>query len=263
MKSKYTKYILLIVFLVVIALIYTGRFVEGFEAPPVTHTVPEALKLDDIPILKDVWIINLDKSKERWNAMVDEAKALDPLPVNRWSATDGRLMKEQDYIDEKIPIIIRPQFALDSKQEQRKGEIGCYLSHKKLIEFLGKKKVDDDIGHLILEDDVEIDKGTLNSWIKVADKLNKDWDMFFFGIHDPVLGEVKDGIAKVKSIQSMHAYMIKQKSIPKILDVIKIMYDPIDEIIRWNTDKLNLYAIQPFVIAQKKNYKSDIKGVVT
>ena len=64
MKSKYTKYILLIVFLVVIALIYTGRFVEGFEAPPVTHTVPEALKLDDIPILKDVWIINLDKSKE-------------------------------------------------------------------------------------------------------------------------------------------------------------------------------------------------------
>jgi hypothetical protein len=29
-------------------------------------------------------------------------------------------MKEQDYIDEKIPIIIRPQSALDSKQEHRK-----------------------------------------------------------------------------------------------------------------------------------------------
>ena len=41
------------------------------------------------------------------------------------------------------------------------------------------------------------------------------------------------------------------------------MYDPIDEIIRWNSDKLNLYAIQPFVITQKKGYKSDIKGVIT
>jgi len=240
---------------------YAYPYVEGFEAP--TPVVSPLKKLADIPVIKDVWIINLDKSKERWNTMVDEAKVLDPLPVNRWAAIDGRAMKEQDFIDEKIPIIIRPESALASKQERRKGEIGCYLSHKKLMEFLGKQKVDDDAGHLILEDDVEIDKATLDKWISVADKLNKDWDIFFFGIHDPVLGEVKDGIAKVTSIQSMHAYMVRQKSIPKILDAIKIMYDPIDEIIRWNSNVLNLYALQPFTIAQKKNYMSDIQGKVT
>ena len=98
---------------------------------------------------------------------------------------------------------------------------------------------------------------------QVISKLDKDWDIFFFGIHDPVLGEVKDGIAKVKSIQSLHAYMVKHKSIPKILEVIKIMYDPIDEIIRWNSDKLNLYALQPFTIHQRKNYMSNIHGKVT
>jgi len=231
---------------------------EGFEPPP--PVVKPQKKLEDIPIIKDVWIINLDKSKERWNTMLDQVKVLDPLPVNRWSATDGRALKEQDYIDEKIPIIIRPEFTLASKQERRKGEIGCYLSHKKLMEFLGKKKFEDDDGHLILEDDVEIDKDTLEKWVNVSSKLNKDWDIFFFGIHDPVLKDPVDGISKVTSIQSLHSYMIHHKSIPKILELIKIMYDPIDEIIRWNSDKLNLYAIQPFTINQRKNYPSDIRG---
>jgi hypothetical protein len=252
-------FVLLILALVYIN--YKANISEGFEAPP--SKTPVAKELKDIPIIKDVWIINLDKSKERWNDMLEQVKVLDPLPVNRWSATDGRSMKEQDLIDEKIPIIIRPQFALESKQERRKGEIGCYLSHKKLLEFLGAQKADDDAGHIILEDDVEIDTDTLDKWIKVADKLNKDWDIFFFGIHDPVLEKAENGIAKVTSIQSLHAYMVRQKSIPKILDIIKIMYDPIDEIIRWNSNKLNLYAIDPFVIKQRKNYLSDIQGTVT
>jgi GR25 family glycosyltransferase involved in LPS biosynthesis len=249
--------------LFILALLYLKyqMTLEGFEAPPAKPTTLK--QIDDIPIIKDVWIINLDKSKDRWNDILEQVKVLDPLPVNRWSATDGRAMKEQDFIDEKIPIIIRPQFTLESKQERRKGEIGCYLSHKKLLEHLLEQKADDDAGHLILEDDVEIEKDTLDKWIKVADKLDKDWDIFFFGIHDPVLQEAKNGIAKVTSIQSLHAYMVRQKSIPKILDLIKIMYDPIDEIIRWNSDKLNLYAIKPFVINQRKNYMSDIQGKVT
>jgi GR25 family glycosyltransferase involved in LPS biosynthesis len=251
----------LILFIIALLYLYQQNLFEGFEAPPAKPVTPK--KLDDIPVIKNVWIINLDKSKERWNDMLDQVKVLDPLPVNRWSATDGRSMKEQDFIDEKIPIIIRPQFALESKQERRKGEIGCYLSHKKLLEHLSKQKAEDDDGHLILEDDVEIEKDTLDKWIKVAENLDKDWDIFFFGIHDPVLEEAKNGIAKVTSIQSMRSYMVRQKSIPKILELIKIMYDPIDEIIRWNSDKLNLYAIVPFVIKQRKNYISDIQGKVT
>jgi len=249
---------------ILVALFFCSKrlLMEGFEPPP--PVVKAQVKLEDIPIIKDVWIINLDKSKERWNTMLDEVKVLDPLPVNRWSATDGRALKEQDYVNEKIPIIIRPESTLASKQERRKGEIGCYLSHKKLIEFLGKKKGEDDDGHLILEDDVEIDKDTLQKWIDVSSKLNKDWDIFFFGIHDPVLKDPVDGISKVTSIQSTHSYMIRHKSIPKFLEIIKIMYDPIDEIIRWNSDKLNLYAIQPFTINQRKNYPSDINsGVAT
>ena len=257
-KRNYQIYIIIGVCILLALFFCSKPLIEGFEPPP--PVVKPQLKLENIPIIKDVWIINLDKSKERWNTMLEQVKVLDPLPVNRWSATDGRALKEQDYIDEKIPIIIRPQFTLASKQERRKGEIGCYLSHKKLIEFLGKKNVEDDDGHLILEDDVEIDKDTLEKWVNVSSKLDKDWDIFFFGIHDPVLKDPVDGISKVTSIQSLHSYMIRHKSIPKILELIKIMYDPIDEIIRWNSDKLNLYAIQPFTINQRKNYPSDIRG---
>ena len=195
--------------------------------------------------------------------MIEETKNLGPLPINRWSATDGRTMTKQDFIDEKIPIIIRPEDALEEKRERRKGEIGCYLSHKKLMEYLGKQKMSDASGHLILEDDVTIDRDTLTHWKEAAEKLDKNWDIFFFGIHDPVLGDVKNGIAPVKSIQSLHAYMVRHGSIPKILDIIKIMYDPIDEIIRWNADKLKLYAIQPFMIKQRTNFHSDIQGKPT
>lgn len=240
---------------------------EGFEDAkdaPTKEAPASATPAAEIPILKDVWIINLDKSKERWNLMMEEVKVLDPLPVNRWGGTDGRKMTEQEMIDEKIPIIIRPQNTVDFRQERRKGEIGCYLSHKKLLENLKEmKKVSDDAGHLILEDDVTIDKDTLDKWREVAPKLDKDWDIFFFGIHDPQLEEPKDGISRVKSIQSLHAYMVRHASIPKILDVIKIMYDPIDEMIRWNSDKLRLYAIQPFKIHQRSNFHSDIQNKVT
>ena len=260
---------------VALYVLYSSRLREGFEQPPdpdakkpvdeapAEKGKPAEKAPDPVPIIKDVWVINLDKSKDRWNGMVEQTRMLDPLPINRWSATDGRALSEQDFIDEKIPIIIRPQKSVEALKERRKGEIGCYLSHKKLIEFLGKQKVSDLSGHLILEDDVLIDKDTLDKWREAAPNLNSDWDICFFGIHNPVLGDVSGGIAPVKSIQSMHAYMVKHSSIPKILDIIKIMYDPIDEILRWNSDKLKMYALQPFKIKQRENFLSDIQGFVT
>jgi hypothetical protein len=159
MAKKYIFFVYIIILLVVIGLL-SYKVKENFENPP-DPAPPKPLKMADIPVIKDVWIINLDKSKERWKNMLDELTSLDPLPVNRWSATDGRAMKEQDYIDEKIPIIVRPEFTLKDKQERRKGEIGCYLSHKKLLENLEKQTVDDDAGRLILEDDVDIENDVI------------------------------------------------------------------------------------------------------
>ena len=236
---------------------------EGFEEPKKEEDVKK-IQQAEIPIIKDVWVINLDKSKDRWNLMMEQTKNLDPLPVNRWPATDGRALSEQEMIEEKIPIIVRPQNSVEYRQERRKGEIGCYLSHKKLMQHLAEdKKVADASGHLILEDDVTIDKDTLDKWKEVAGGLDKEWDIFFFGIHDPVLEEPKNGISRVKSIQSLHSYMVRHGSLKKILEVIDIMYDPIDEILRWNSDKLKLYAIQPFKIHQRKNFHSDIQNKVT
>jgi GR25 family glycosyltransferase involved in LPS biosynthesis len=241
--------IIIIVLIGVFLWILFNPIKEGFE--------------DVLPIIKDCWVINLDRSVERWKTMQTETKVLAPIPVSRWSATDGRLLTEDDYVFEKIPILMRPENASEERRDRRNGEIGCYLSHKKLMEHLQTQDVDGDAGHLILEDDVVIDPGTLKAWKDVAHNLNADWDIFFFGIFDPEMKDERGGIAKVTSIQSLHAYMVKHSSLPKILETIKIMYDPIDEIIRWNSDKLNLYAIQPFTIKQRENYYSDIREEVT
>lgn len=228
------------------------RVSEGFQ------DVAE-LTEDTIPILSDVWVINLDSSKGRWDTMKQETAILSPIPVNRWPGVNGRALTEEDMEREKIPYFIRPSFALEERQERRKGEIGCYLAHKRLLEHLATLKVDGKAGHLILEDDVRIDSDILEAWKKVSKTLNPNWDIFFFGINNPTFEGDKGDIMKVKKIQSTHAYMVKHESLPKILDMLKIMYDPVDEMIGWNSDKLNLYAMQPFKIFQREDVKSDIK----
>jgi GR25 family glycosyltransferase involved in LPS biosynthesis len=217
-----------------------------------------SIYLNHIPVINDVWVINLDRSTGRWKDMVKETQKLRSLKVNRWSAIDGRAMTDDDFRLEKLPLAIRPNVVVAEKQKRRRGEIGCYLSHMKLLKHLAQERVADSHAHLILEDDVLIDRETMAHWNRVKHHLHRDWDMFFLGIHKPVLENSRHGIARVRSINSTHAYMVRHGSIPKILDVMRFMYDPVDEMYASNSDRLNMYAIQPFVIYQKPEVASDI-----
>ena len=211
------------------------------------------------PYLKDAYVINLDTSKDRWNDVQSELEKLD-VNVRRWSATNGKLMSDDDYLNMGIPKLLIPSRARENLQKKRKGEIGCYLSHKNLIEHLGKEFCLPNSGHLILEDDIIIDPECSKSLSDAFLDLPSDWDILFLGIipEGAKMDSPRGRIAKVHQLWGTHAYIVRHGSIPKINREIKFMFDPIDEML-WQVN-LNLYAVQPFSIHQRGDIVSDING---
>ena len=209
---------------------------ESFTSPPIG--------------IEDAWYINLDRSADRRESIEKETEKLG-IPINRWPAVDGSKLTDEDYSKLNIPAWSRPSFALESKQKGRKGEIGCYLSHKTLIEYLGSLPVQENTGHLILEDDIKIDDDIVTAWNNAVKSVDPDWDIIFIGLAGNKVNDVKNGIGKPSWITGTHAYVVKHSSIPKIYESIKIMYDPIDEVFGRNPNKLKIYALDPSKIHQR------------
>ena len=204
------------------------------------------VKRKKIPIIHDVHIINLDKSKDRWSSMKTQLKKLEPLPSTRWSATDGRKLSEEQMLELGIPASMlpsSPNVSTDLK-ERRQGEIGCYLSHKRLLEYLNTLDVHPDAGHLILEDDAVIDDDFLSTWNEKVNYLPKKWGLFYFGTGGNLrLGKSNHGIAKLVSCWGTHGYMVKHSMIPEILDHIRTMYEAIDIMLQDKYKDFNAYAL--------------------
>jgi GR25 family glycosyltransferase involved in LPS biosynthesis len=198
---------LFLIFIIFISLYYKSN-IETFTIPPIG--------------IHDAWYINLDRSKKRREFIEKEASKLG-IPVNRWAAIDGSKLTDDDYTKYNIPFWSRPSFALESKQKLRKGEIGCYLSHKLLIEHLGTLNTEGHLGHLILEDDIKIDDDMITAWNTAITNVDPNWDMIFIGLGDNKINDIKNGIGKPAWITGTYAYVIKHSSIKKIYESIKVI----------------------------------------
>lgn len=213
------------------------------------------------PELADIWVINLDKSSDRWTEMRRQFSLCSDLPpVHRWSATDGRALGPADFEHLKIPWFMRPEAASELRKKRRAGEIGCYLSHRRVLEHLATQPAKPWEFHLILEDDVILSSNFLATFQVV--EIPADCDILFLGINNPKLGAEKDGIARVHRIASLHAYAVRHSSIPTILETLRYMFDPVDEMIAWDAERLGLYAALPFTVFQKGDAFSEIQGEV-
>jgi len=209
--------------------------------------------------LKDVSVINLDASKDRWTALQPQLQVI-PYPIHRFSAIDGRAMEEKEYDALGIPILIRPSMAREDLQKKRKGEIGCYLSHRTLIQQLGRQWTLPNAGHLILEDDVIIDRNCMEVLNRAFWSLPADWDILLLGIGESKV-EPQGLVSKVHRFWGTYAYMVRHGSVPKISRAIETMFDPIDEML-WQKG-LNIYALQPPVIHFRLEAFSEIQQKVT
>lgn len=210
------------------------------------------------PFLSDISVINLDSSKDRWNQIQKELEAL-PYSVKRFSAIDGRKMDEKAYAEQGIPYVLWPSTADDKHKKARPGEIGCYLSHKTLLKQLGSKWALPNAGHLVLEDDITIDKDAMPRITKALSAVPSDWDILCLSVSahldvDPPI----NGIAKVKKFHGTYAMIIRHGSIPKISDAIRIMFSPID-VMLYMCEKLSVYVVEPEIVHFRKDVVSVIR----
>jgi GR25 family glycosyltransferase involved in LPS biosynthesis len=207
------------------------------------------------PILgiKDIWYINLDRSVDRKKALEQELKKLPPMPVYRWKAVDGKDLSEKDIEALRIPNWSRPEFAPKDKEKQRANEIACFLSHRTLLEHLQTLSMNSQDGHLILEDDIKVLPNLVKKWNTGLQGLDDDWDMIFLGysVHREIF-QVKDNLGVPESLAGTYAYVVKHKSIPKILDTLQVIYDPIDEVYSREIGNLRILAFERPLVSPGK-----------
>lgn len=98
-----------------------------------------------------VLVINLDASVDRMRNMSEQLKRMD-VSFSRISAVDGGKLSEK-FVDSIVPPFSDVLARLDFPKKLTKGEIGCFLSHRKCWQTLLESKEE---WALVLEDDVYI-----------------------------------------------------------------------------------------------------------
>lgn len=117
-------------------------------------------------ILDNIWVINLDKSKDRLEKITFNLNSLD-LKFNRFSAIYGKNLSNE-IINDKTNIYCRNLLC-------NYGIVGCGLSHLELW----KKLVNSDSKYfMILEDDVKLNNNSIkiiNKLENIIDEYSIDW----------------------------------------------------------------------------------------
>lgn len=183
-----------------------------------------------------IYIINLDKHKDRWAKCQEELKKFD---INNYERFSGVIHNEGKTVKDR--------------------ERGCSLSHFGIIENAKANKYP---FVLVFEDDIEIDSRikTVEDSIKKFVETNK-WDLFYLGgnnLHIP--SKITDSIGKVLRTYTTHAYFIHSSVHDKILS-----YQELDmQIDVVYADKIqtagNSYITMPRMITQSSGH-SYIQGI--
>ena len=265
-----------------------NNIIEVIENWNLSYTVGNSLfhilnskndEFNDIEELKKAsWFLN-----KRINS-------LENLPSNKIKLSDiefkcislNKRKDRREWINSHLPkfnikyeffdaITDNNEYNVNFPKEYSKGQMGCFLSHYKLLKTHKSDKI---LG--ILEDDVELCDDFLDRFKYIEDNFNLEWDMFFLSSYYH-LNEHKDRwnpsgdfeltdtkyIHRVYGAFTTHAYLVNPKSIDKILKLIdENIADTyaIDHVYCAKIEsKLNCYSFTPGMANQRISY-SDVDG---
>lgn len=198
-------------------------------------------------LLDNIWVINLDKSKDRLDKIKKNFDKLD-LNFNRFKAIEGKKL-DQNQIEENTSWLCRNILC-------NHGIVGCGMSHM----GLWKQLLNDDTTdkYIILEDDAVLDKKSIDIIGKIEqyiDKYNINMlNLYSFSLVDNnnVKFEI-DGFKFGKSSLTgyLTGYILTKKGAEIFLNNIKKINYHIDFQIGYvNFFKdLNIYASSPKIIS--------------
>jgi GR25 family glycosyltransferase involved in LPS biosynthesis len=210
----------------------------------------------------DFFVINLDKSKERWYNI---KKHFDDANISKVNRVSGFYGKEIENHPEKELILKRElQRAKKpyrfSHDQNNLGSIGCYISHTRAWQRVldsGKE-----FG-IICEDDISFGsdfKEQLEERLRLFDK----WDVLIFGpygLQGPHNSFYKGvhGIFKPTKWTCLNCYAIKATACKYLLDRAFPIKKQIDWFVSDHTKDLACYIFQnPIVILNLHHERSEI-----
>lgn len=155
-----------------------------------------------------IYLINLDRSKDRLNLIENKLKNINlPIPFTRFSAFDGdeielvnietgEGIKGKEFATNKklikgyYKIICSPEWEggfdilklnMVEFHPRLKGEIGCACSHKKIWEEIVSNNYKNT---LVLEDDIIFAPNFKNYLYRALSNVPKDYNFLYLGIYD-------------------------------------------------------------------------------
>lgn len=218
-------------------------------------------KIDIIKI--NYYMIHCIEHKERIeNIQYAKAKLNKPVIMFNGINTKNVLLNEQNIFIKNFNKDIKSNFSF-----KKNGQIGCYLSHFKIIENIMKNNLDNDYT-VIFEDDVFFGNflnTNINIIVSNLDNLNIDFDIIFLGNCNN-----NKGVHLTKNIYyfddnikywGTHALLINNKNINKIYDLICNITNEIDShyISLIKSKKLKGFLIYPSLCYQNSELISTIK----
>ena len=209
------------------------------------------------PTIDTIWVINLDKDKERMDNIHKKTQAFSNL-MNRWPATYGKTEPiEAAYKDGVGHIISKrgyePGAPPSDIVNRNEGAVGCWLSHKRLLTHIASLNLPGHWGHLITEDDLEFQPNFMDIWEKRRHSIPNDWDIVYLSINlpngKPIDGKLLRGVKAEKGNWGTHAYMVKHSSLKnRILPKLRHMSHEIDVQLNMYFNDLNVYIMSPEIL---------------
>ena len=234
----------------IVLLVYIVSLLINIEG---NGDIVESFAQDKLP---ETYVINLKINPERLG-IIESYFRRENLKFNRFPAYNGKNIKEDILVRDGI---------LSYYHFLRQGQLGCALSHLKLLEMIKNKKQE---LALILEDDVIIPENFRSKLKDLISHLPHKWDIVFLGGCNIYGKKINKYFIKPTKFDytynlCMHAYLVNHRNIDRIIKYIKPFKRPIDSQLREAFHLLNIYYAYPNIVVQNKNIRStrrDLDGL--
>jgi len=219
------------------------------------------------PVIDTAHVINLDKDTKKLASFMEQEL---PVPVERWPATYGKDLNVKALPAQGVGTVIvlsgKGPYTEQWKDLRNLGAVGCFLSHRSLLQHCATLAVSDTAGHLILEDDAAFPADFETQWNDVKQRIPTDWDMVYLGITGAKGHAVGKGILKLYTAKDnngnwgTHAYIVRHGALrSKVVPSLERMFDAVD--VQFNTffDAWNVYAVEPKLVLLDDTLESTIQ----
>lgn len=190
------------------------------------------------------YCINVASATERWK-QVSARFAAEGISVTRFNGWDNSI----------AGLVPTHCYEVDDPGSGfRMGwrEVGPCISHWMLWNYLSTRNED---SFFVFEDDVIFTPGWKEKWELDLIVLPTDWDLFYVG-HCCFEGwpstKISETIYRAKIVHCTHAYMVRAKALPVLLEKCQKVWAPIDlSLVFQALPHLNVFARVPRLMEQE------------